>query len=334
MKNIILLLFLFTATSLFAKVWRVNNNPGIAADFTTIQAAHDGADFGDTLLIEPSTNQYTGVTVTKKLILIGAGYFLDENYPDLVNVNDAYIVSGLTLSTGSNGSQIIGLHLQIVQFFNCSDILITRSRIGSIFHNTSSNISNLSITKNYIYSSLGITPNNAWSANNILISNNFISQCVVGSASNNNVEATLINNIFSGSIASGSKPVFFNNIAVNSSSFNFNGAFVANNIDAGGPTLARFGTENNNKGNVSATAAVLMVGAPGVSTDGQWKLRPASIAIGAGLNGVDCGMYGGDTPYVLSGLPPIPVITKFNGTITGDNTTPPIQVTVSVESKN
>ncbi len=30
-----------------SKIWRVNNNPGVAADFTTALAAHNGAAAGD-----------------------------------------------------------------------------------------------------------------------------------------------------------------------------------------------------------------------------------------------------------------------------------------------
>jgi len=48
-----------------------------------------------------------------------------------------------------------------------------------------------------------------------------------------------------------------------------------------------------------------------VSTDGDWQLRSGSPAIGAGLDGVDCGMFGGSTPYVLSGIPAIPSIYYF-----------------------
>jgi hypothetical protein len=34
----------------------------------------------------------------------------------------------------------------------------------------------------------------------------------------------------------------------------------------------------------------------------QWKLKAGSSAIGAGEGGIDCGMYGGITPYRISGV--------------------------------
>jgi hypothetical protein len=51
--------------------------------------------------------------------------------------------------------------------------------------------------------------------------------------------------------------------------------------------------------------------------DNGYILASGSPAIGAGLNGGDCGAFSsdaGDDPYVLSGLPPIPSI--FEATVT------------------
>ena len=42
------------------------------------------------------------------------------------------------------------------------------------------------------------------------------------------------------------------------------------------------------------------------STDGRYKLKAGSPAIGYGVGGVDCGIYGGPEPYVLSGMPTVP----------------------------
>ena len=71
-----------------------------------------------------------------------------------------------------------------------------------------------------------------------------------------------------------------------------------------------FGTANNNKANVSATA--LFVGDATESTDGKWQLKAGSPALAAGEGGVDCGAYGGPKPYILSGLPAGPVIYELN----------------------
>ena len=71
-----------------------------------------------------------------------------------------------------------------------------------------------------------------------------------------------------------------------------------------------FGTANNNMANVSATA--LFVGDATESSDGRWKLKAESPAIGAGEGGADCGAYGGPNPYILSGLPVGPTIYELS----------------------
>jgi hypothetical protein len=67
--------------------------------------------------------------------------------------------------------------------------------------------------------------------------------------------------------------------------------------------------------------------------DKNWMLKPGSPAVGAGQGGADCGASGGSFPYVLSGLPPIPHIYKFETTPAGNNDMP-LQVKVSVKSQN
>ena len=98
-----------------AKIWRVNNNgsgtlPLIAADFTTLQAAHDGAAVGDTIHLEQSSTTYGNCIFTKRLVVIGAGYFLALNPKTQVNRDYPSIVTTLTLTNaGCAGTMIMGL---------------------------------------------------------------------------------------------------------------------------------------------------------------------------------------------------------------------------------
>jgi hypothetical protein len=52
------------------------------------------------------------------------------------------------------------------------------------------------------------------------------------------------------------------------------------------------------------------------SPDERYKLKQGSPAIGYGEGGTDCGIFGGSDPYVLSGLPSIPVIYDISGPAT------------------
>ena len=95
---------LLVTSSVSAKIWRVNNRVGIVADFTTAQAAHDGANAGDTVFFEPSPTNYGDITLTKKLILIGTGYFLDQNLETQWKNNWPATIGHVTFSSNSSSS--------------------------------------------------------------------------------------------------------------------------------------------------------------------------------------------------------------------------------------
>lgn len=107
--------------------------------------------------------------------------------------------------------------------------------------------------------------------------------------------------------------------------FQSNGYYY-NNIS----NSTQFGSSNGNQQNVNMNN--VFVGITGNSIDGQWQLKTGSPAIGAGFNGVDCGMFGGDFPYILSGLPPIPAIYYHIQTI--DNINHILNVTIKAKSHN
>jgi hypothetical protein len=115
--------------------------------------------------------------------------------------------------------------------------------------------------------------------------------------------------------------------------FEGSGNLSANNI-AGG---TQFGNTNGNQQNVDMATVFVGSGA-GISTDGAWKLKAGSPAIGAGYGStpgtpIDCGIYGGGFPYVLSGIPPIPSIYFFENQPVGSNTDP-IDVSIKAKSNN
>ena len=68
------------------------------------------------------------------------------------------------------------------------------------------------------------------------------------------------------------------------------------------------------------------------SSDGKYILKTGSVAIDAGVNGVDCGIFGGG--YKLSGLPDIPNIYEFNVPTTGYTNSSGLQINIKVKSNN
>ena len=94
MKIFSLLFFVFISASTLGKIWIVDSNSGSTAkDFTNLKAAHDGAAAGDTLYLIGSPVNYitTKVTLTKRLVIIGPGYFLNENPNTQSNVASAFL---------------------------------------------------------------------------------------------------------------------------------------------------------------------------------------------------------------------------------------------------
>ncbi len=67
------------------------------------------------------------------------------------------------------------------------------------------------------------------------------------------------------------------------------------------------------------------------STDGKWQIKPGGPADGSGTNGTDMGIFGGNDPYVLSGIPPLPAIYEFYGTNAGAINFP---VQIKIKARN
>ena len=78
MRNHLIKLMIFTGILYLqanATIWRVDNVSLHDADFTDLQSAHDGASAGDTLYVAGTDNDNGDCILTKKLTIIGNGYF-------------------------------------------------------------------------------------------------------------------------------------------------------------------------------------------------------------------------------------------------------------------
>lgn len=347
MKKLSILIAVVTIASnaAFAKIWRVNNNPGVNANFTNLQDAHDGASSGDTIYLESSATNYGGLSSSKRLIIIGTGYFLDQNQ-GLQAFTLLSQVGQINLNAGSAGSIIDGLSIingsQIV-INNGIDIIIRRN---NFLYSAGTNIvdyitgavaingtgSNIFITQNF---GVKITNNGVYTG--ILISNNLIaSNGASGDGSsetsislNTGTVAIIKNNVFRRGTINAYNSNISNNIMF-AGTMAGSGNLIVNNIGNGN----QFGTADGNKVSVDMATVFELNG----SLDGQFKLKTGSPAIGAGYgstnqNPVNCGMFGGSTPYVLSGIPAIPSIYFFTNQPVGSNSDP-IDVQIKVRSNN
>jgi hypothetical protein len=330
MKNtytsILILILLHASFSSSAKIWRVNNNTGVPADFTTGAAAITGAAAGDTIYFEPSTVAYGDLDIIKRLVIIGPGYWLAENGIRRNHIPSATVGTvtfRATNASSSAGSIIRGMvtgniHIQI------SDITIENNHIQSIIINNSVVISNILIAKNWIpggfTNSSFCWPCSIWAGGNSIKSNVLIKNNFLGNPLSLDVNfffnGVIYNNIFNSNVTIVNS-IFYNNIlnAANPT-ISLNNSTSTNNLSRNGAV----GSEDGNISNIDVDETPIFVG--GSTIDNQFNLHANSPAKGAGIEEVDCGMFGGQDPYVLSGVVNIPAVTRLmpQGSTTSDGT--------------
>ena len=220
-----------------ATVLVVDNNPNNTTAFATIQGAADAASAGDTIYIQPSSTLYDSPTITKPLVVIGAG-----RNPNKQNQNTSRMFNFI-FGAGSSGSTIQGL-------------VMTNSVSGEV-----TDTDNITITHCRIKMNIVIWGNNYYIANNYIsrqtnTSINAIQVQNIGGAYSNII---IENNIIVSFITSlqGSSNVLRNNLFVpntNSSNVFFSGVngisqniIVENNIFYGSsPEFCNSCTFNNN----------------------------------------------------------------------------------------
>ena len=313
MKNKLLIFFLLLAglVAHAQAVLRVNNTVGSAAPYTTIAAAVTAANVNDIIMVEGSSTGYGDITINKKVTIIGPGYFLAENLNLQASPHSAS-VNSITLNSGASGSSISGL--TYVASFNA---LVINS------------VSNLSILNSYFITGVNIAAIVILNGtgNNLLISGNYFGfpNARVSCTSSSYTQVLLTNN-YLGIVQTGFSTFTISNNVFGADVQDVSNSTVQNNIylfysNVFGPTVGSIIKNNvfvNAQTGVDATnlisqpLASLFLGLPGNTSDTQWRLKAGSPAIGAGVAGADCGMYGGTTPYRPSGIiAGQPTITNF-----------------------
>ncbi len=301
-------LFIFclglTLVNAKATVWTVNNVNYENADFDQIQVAINSVlvSAGDTLYVEGSPDAYDNFTTTKKITIIGPGYFLSQNQIS-VNVNQA-ILDDATFELGSEGSVIIGMTFRSSSFptlyIKANNILIERCFVDNNLY-LIDGAQSVIIRNNYIKYIANEPLSGDQSFSNISVYNNIIDDIILESTS---TFSFFDNNVLIGDRYKLTAQNFRNNIIIDGSErFEITSANILNNIGTNGLFSD---TKNYNVVDIST----LFVG--GDIPDAQYILSEDSYAKGKGHDGGECGVFGGENPYVLSGLPTIPVITVLD----------------------
>lgn len=333
-----------------AKIWRLNNNAGVTADFTNLNAAFTNASVvsGDTIHLEASTIDYGSATLNKRLVIIGLGYFLDPantTFPANTGLQASTMVgalSSITIGTGSNGSKFIGVvfnsSISVSANPNPLNISFEKCFINSGIFFPSTAVSGITVRKCF-FNNARIEASTANTLSDFVCENNiffttFSYLNLSGLTGSNNI---FRNNSFRdvGATSTISNCYVANNIFGTSPVINFTNCTIKNNLFQANQTLPP--TATNNQINVNMTN--VYVGGTTGSIDSRMALKSGSPAIAAGLTvgavtTPDCGAFGATDPYKLSGIPNIPSIYALSVPISipaGSNT---MNVTFSTRSNN
>lgn len=327
MRHTILLLLFVAFTSAHATIHRVNNT-GIAADFTTLQAAHDAALAGDTIHLEPSGSSYGNCTFIKQVVVIGPGWLLTTNTGLQASTSSA-ITGGLLFEAGSEGAVVSGLDVQGQSRVKASNVRLERCRFTAggmdlhiVYNESGLNISGVVVNGCNVLNNL-IVGGSGSTVNDLVISNTRVRQFNFATGGTTSGEVINCVAIGQGTAAFGGSGIVFRNCV-------FDGVVVPgtsayeHNIFSGETVPATSGNQ------INVDMSTVFVGGTG---DAQCQLAIGSPAIGGGVGGVDCGLFAGLEPYMLSGIPPVPSIFVLGAATATDQGTP-LQVTISARSNN
>lgn len=304
----------------FSAEWVVDSNSGHDADFTQLSLALADASVmnGDTIYVVGAGSTYTGFALDKAVHIYGPGVYLAQN-PDTQASKLSARVDYINVRAGSSGATVSGLYIEELDIEE-NNVTFNRNRIWRIDADNASNIT-LSgcfmLQNNNSYASLDLN-NGSIFVYNTLIRNS-------GSNDAIRMQGTSVGEFYNCVLYSDviiQNAEFHNNIQI-SGTFSSSSSSVTHNIGHS----TQFGTSDNNQENVDMNTVFVFSG----STDGYYQLAVGSPAIGAGIGSIDCGMFGGNSPYVLSCLPAIPAVYSALGSASGSTATG-LQINIKVKS--
>lgn len=329
MRIIFIFLLLGLSASLFAQnTWTVDNSPGSAAKFSSLQTAIDSAADGDVLLIHGSGISYGSVTMNKRLMLIGPGYLLDQNEkPNTqVNTSSALVADMIISGPATAGSVITGMQFRgggsagghSINLGNTSNIIISRCYIthsagnrNAIVANT---VNNLRVEQSFIEATPGNSYVTALNTASVTFENCFILTNVYLTDLSNN---STINFNHCSQRNLGGNATLYTWSGAGSASFTANNSIFEGIFATSGPSAMNFSrcistsalpNVNGNIDSVNINSVFLTPLTPGLPREQYFELAAGSPAIGAGTGGTDIGATGGASPYKKAGIPFVPNI--------------------------
>lgn len=334
MKTLLSLLFTLATVLSYATVRTVSNNPTHPAQYTTFSAAQTASVAGDTIYVYGSPFTYPDFTVTKRLVLIGAGYSPNNQFgqPTTLSSIILYRDSGSNDASGTVitgfyftgrvdfGGTLVSNNIQLFRnrhasYINLSGASPTGYADGWVIYNniiesyifgggysrTSSSATNIIIANNIFNTSSYLY---AMNSNTILIDHNVF----MGTSTKVNTvfNAIITNNIFtrtSGNLMNNTVLCTFNNNISNQSTiggaseYNPTNSFTANFIGTGGGANSGAGNQ------VGVDPLYVTVSSFDTYTaTNNYRLQTSSTGRNAGTDSTDLGIYGGSYPFPTGGV--------------------------------
>ncbi len=304
MKNIFtsfLIAFLAIYT-LNAQVHTVSNFQ--PAQYTTVQAAIDAANAGDTIYINGSQTLYADFNVTKKLTIIGSGIWPNSRYGWTSKVGTVYV------APTADYSKIIGIIITALSIPSGADnIFVEKSRNENYCSLAGNNITLVGCFLN------GYT--NGGVGQNLTIRNCFIN------ATLNYLNATTLvfNNIIYNSEIGGSFVTVFNNVFYNPNTtvnLKFDGKCTYTNFSnnltyapAADGVIALGSGNNTGTNNLNNVDPQFVNAKWPFDPTADYNLKATSPAKNYGTDGTDIGINGYNYIFPMRGEPNIPQIYEF-----------------------
>lgn len=280
------------------KVITVDNNAGAVAQYSNLADAITDAEANDTILIAGSPDGYGTHNIYKRLHFVGVGYFLDENEIPGLNTHSSKCTLNFKQDNSlgdSSGSSATGLQGGLNSDAGASDIVIDKCFDGTTTWHFNGKVT---ITRVFHQNTIRMD------AADSTLSNTIVSSV----RATDSGDVTITNCVIRNDINVTTGVGFANCILVSDNPTHFDGdgnyAFCMN-IGA-----SHLPGGSNNINNVLLTNVFTLTGG-NAAVDRYWTLKIGSAAEGVGLDGVDMGAFGEPDPYVLSGVPGRPRLTRF-----------------------
>lgn len=304
-----------------AAIFRLDNRPGRPSDLPDLRTALSKAREGDTIYVAGSPFLYgqgKTVEIDTPVCMIGPGYFLSENLPELEATAQSAVIDAVRIGPAAAGFKVQGMSISLLDV-DADNVEVRRCRLQELVIGKTVSVTRPFVSQNFFSGDrpvgLALNAIDAVVSNNILWFPGQGPWLISDTPTVAGWERLPATGVFSqNTIVGGVAKRFFDTTRIDFS----NNIILFNSESSQAFFLDSYqpDTEDNLIGwfNGEPNAATLqrlfsMEGADDAKL--QLGLIAENSARGMGQFGEDLGAFGGSTPYVLSGVPALPSFELF-----------------------